>query len=370
MAKPFPRPILSKRLTLRPLQRVDLLTTLAWRNKERVRIGFFTSRPLTSAEHQQWFSEYLDRADDFVFVIVESGSNRPIGQAALYHIDPALGVAEFGRLMIGEDDALRQGFAREATQALIEYAFEVLRLTSVHLEVRPENERAIRLYESLGFKAVVNSQDRIEMEIKTPSRTDLLASVREKYQSYLGLPDTRPEWLRELDTDPTSVYYRFFYELTRSLRPAVTFEIGTCEGKSAAHFAAGNPAGLVITLDIRPSAKKFAEELSLPNLVPILCHSLEAPRSLRYLPMIDILFIDGDHRFEQSYREYCLYRPFVREGGLIFFDDIEINDEMRRLWAAIPDPKESLPKLHYTGFGVAAMASNVEVPSWERLTTR
>jgi diamine N-acetyltransferase len=370
MVKPLLQPIQSTRLSLRPLVREDLATTLAWRNKERVRKKFFTSRPLTMEEHQLWFTQYLDRSDDMVFLIVDAKLNRPVGQAALYNINPARKEAEFGRLMIGEEDALRRGFAREAAQALISHAFETLRLTRVYLEARVENVSAISLYEKLGFTVIEETQDRLRMEISLPSRKDRLAQARETYQSYLKLPDTRPAWLRELDTDATSVYYRYFYDLARALQPAVTFEIGTCEAKSAAHLAAGNPAGLVITLDIRASAKQFADRLALPNLVSILCNSLEAPQQLRYVPMIDVLFIDGDHRFEQSFREYALYRPFVKEGGLIFFDDIEISDEMRRLWDAIPDPKEALPKLHYTGFGVASKASNIDLPTWAQVSAR
>ncbi len=167
-----------------------------------------------------------------------------------------------------------------------------------------------------------------------------------------SLPDARPVWLRELDSDPTSVYYRYFYEFARTLKPAVTFEIGTCEGKSAAHFAAGNPEGLVITLDVRAMSKSAMEAMHLPNVVPLLCDSLEAPQRLRYLPTIDLLFIDGDHRLEQAYAEYTAYRPFVRDGGLIFFDDIAINDGMRHLWDSIAEPKQALGGLHYTGFGV------------------
>ena len=197
-----------------------------------------------------------------------------------------------------------------------------------------------------------------------------LDQVRAFATEYLLRPDGRPDWLKSIDRDPTSVYYRFFYEFARTFCPKTTFEIGTCEGLSAAHLAAGNPEGTVITLDIKPEAKRLADALLIPNLVSIVCHSIEAPKRLKWIPPIDLLFVDGNHAFDDAYGEYVTYRPLVRDGGLIFFDDISINDDMQRLWNAVSDPKTVLDGLHYTGFGVAEKRTHtskaqpdVELPS-------
>jgi predicted O-methyltransferase YrrM len=37
---------------------------------------------------------------------------------------------------------------------------------------------------------------------------------------------------------------------------------------------------------------------------------------------VDVLFIDGDHRYEGVSRDFALYSPLVRPGGLIAFHDI------------------------------------------------
>jgi predicted O-methyltransferase YrrM len=176
---------------------------------------------------------------------------------------------------------------------------------------------------------------------------------------YLSNSDGRPAWLKSIDRDPTSVYYRFFYEFARVFRPRVTLEIGTCEGASAAHLAAGNPGGVVITLDVKPEAKRLADALFVPNLVSVTSDSIQALARLRWIPPIDVLFIDGNHTLRDAYGEYLAYRPNVLVGGLIFFDDVAINDEMRRMWEAVADPKRDLPSLHYTGFGVAKKSQEV-----------
>lgn len=176
---------------------------------------------------------------------------------------------------------------------------------------------------------------------------------------YSNIPDSRPAWLKDIDRDPTSIYYRFFYEFTKAFKPSVMFEIGTCEGASAAHLAAGNPDGLVITLDIKAEAKRMADALCIPNLVAVTSDSLEAVTRLKWMPAIDVLFIDGNHALRDAYGEYLAYRSHVVESGLFFFDDVAINNEMRMMWKAIADPHRSLPTLHYTGFGVARKAPRV-----------
>lgn len=186
-----------------------------------------------------------------------------------------------------------------------------------------------------------------------------LEDLRQIERSLAKEKDLRPEWLRTLDDDPTSVYYRFFFECTAKVKPLVSFEIGTCEGKSAAHLASGHSGGTVITIDIRPESKISVDRLLLPNVVSILGDSLEIPHILKWMPALDLLFIDGQHDLRQAYREYLLYRPYVREGGIVYFDDIHIDNGMERLWEVIQDPKVELPSLHYTGFGVAIKDSRI-----------
>ena len=115
-------------------------------------------------QHVAWFASYQQRDDDFVFVVEEASERqRPIGQAALYHIDWFAGKAEFGRLMIGEADAAGRGLAREATQTLVAMAFEELGLREVYLEVLPDNERAINVYRACGFEVAGRTERAVRM---------------------------------------------------------------------------------------------------------------------------------------------------------------------------------------------------------------
>jgi RimJ/RimL family protein N-acetyltransferase len=135
---------------LRLLEASDLQTTLSWRNQNRQ--WFFNSAPISAAEHRAWFDQYLERDDDYVFIIEQLSENRaPVGQVALYNIDWENRRAEYGRLLIGEPWARRKGMARKATEILLEYAFTSLGIDAIQLEVLQANSPALSLYTRCGF---------------------------------------------------------------------------------------------------------------------------------------------------------------------------------------------------------------------------
>ena len=167
-----------------------------------------------------------------------------------------------------------------------------------------------------------------------------------------GAYDDRPEWLRTMP-HAFEPYYLFLYLLARDMRPSVSLEIGTYLGTSACHLAAGNRDAVVATIDIERNCKdlihRIAVEQDLRNLAAI------TARSTEYVSDgdINLLFIDGNHTYDDAHGEYLRFRKSVAPGGVILFDDISLNDEMRRMWAEVEEPKVELPRLHYTGFGAA-----------------
>lgn len=185
----------------------------------------------------------------------------------------------------------------------------------------------------------------------------------------LEFPEIRPPWLleltkRSLNPGDEGLYYRFFSDFVKWFGPGVrVWEIGTNLGCASAHFAVGNPTSVVTTVDINPDAAIQTRKLGLKNITAITGDSMQI---LPTEPQ-DILFIDGNHTFNQAYSEYVRYRPFVRNGGFIFFDDISLpmaTWEMHVLWDCIRDPKMRLDNLHNTGFGAVKVDHTISVPLW------
>jgi diamine N-acetyltransferase len=167
-------PIQSSRLRLRLAEAGDLPLTLAWRNQDEIRRWFKNSNPLTLEQHQAWFSSYLLRDDDYLFLIEETDRlNRPIGQVSLYGIDWQGGSAEFGRILIGEPEAQGAGLAGEATTLLLDFAFREWGLREIYLEVIAENARALRVYRRCGFVISSEESGLIRMHV-SPERLALL----------------------------------------------------------------------------------------------------------------------------------------------------------------------------------------------------
>jgi RimJ/RimL family protein N-acetyltransferase len=74
-----------------------------------------------------------------------------IGVTGLRHIDVRNRHAEFG-IAIGEKTAWGSGYGTEATRLIVRYAFETLNFNRIWLHVGEDNERAVRVYEKVGFR--------------------------------------------------------------------------------------------------------------------------------------------------------------------------------------------------------------------------
>src|SRR5208283_4833067 len=133
---------------LRLITEADLDTTMAWRNRDDVRVWFKHSQAITPDQHRAWFGHYSARDDDFLFVVEVGG--RPVGQVSVYCINWVDGIAEVGRFLVAPE-AKRRGYSGLAWAELLRFCSDTLHLKSVFLDVKENNESAIRIYERSGF---------------------------------------------------------------------------------------------------------------------------------------------------------------------------------------------------------------------------
>ena len=170
MGKRHIEPIKANNILLRLLQEDDLPLTLAWRNLDHIRKWFIHSDVISPDQHRVWFARYKERDNDFVFVIEELMTfGRPVGQVSLYNIAWAEKRAEFGRLMIGDPQARGKGLAKQATQLLLDMAFDQLHLNEVYLEVLEGNQSAIAIYRQCGFQPSACYNNLLKMSLSNPA---------------------------------------------------------------------------------------------------------------------------------------------------------------------------------------------------------
>ena len=130
-------------------------------------------------------------------------------------------------------------------------------------------------------------------------------------------------------------------KLIANARPRVMCEIGTADGGTSLLFSRFLPTvEVMLCIDLYVKNKELLKLLAPPNQqlqffdMPSYSQaSAEKVAKVLKGRMIDVLFIDGDHRYEGVKQDFLRYRPFVREGGLILFHDIVEDRGGGRAWA-------------------------------------
>jgi len=95
--------------------------------------------------------EELIEAPHNVLGVIELPGGRAIGLVAYLDHDARQAKAEL-RKLIGEPDMRRRGYAKEATQAWIDYGIHALGLRKIYVSTLGTNIRNVRLNEELGFR--------------------------------------------------------------------------------------------------------------------------------------------------------------------------------------------------------------------------
>lgn len=163
----------TSRLVLRDLEHADS-QQLAWAIGADVQKYMGPMALTKESELEPWVIEAMRTSTeeprvDFDLAIVHRQSNQLIGLVAL-HIDEQGGSE--GWIAYAIAPAYRgQKFATEAVQALIQYAFETLRLSRITARVHPDNISSKKLLERIGMVCEKTESDRLSYSLeKAPAR--------------------------------------------------------------------------------------------------------------------------------------------------------------------------------------------------------
>ena len=141
-------------------------------------------------------------------------------------------------------------------------------------------------------------------------------------------------------------------EEVRALQPKVVLEIGTHWGGTLHFWTRVAPdEAQIISVDL-PGGKfgggysswkmRLYQSFRLPGqsmtLLRVDSHAPETLAEVKRLlsgQAVDFLFIDGDHTYEGVKKDWEMYSPFVRPGGLVAFHDIAksySDTQVERFW--------------------------------------
>ncbi|MGP4108643.1 GNAT family N-acetyltransferase [Virgibacillus sp. L01] len=143
----------SKRLQFRKMVESDIEKYHSWRNDLDVMKTTSTSLDLYSLDETKNFVENVifNSTSSKSYIIEEKESDTAIGVTSLINIDTKNRNAEC-IIDIGEKKFWGKGYGTEALKMLLEYAFLELNLHRVSLRVFSLNDRAIHIYNKLGFE--------------------------------------------------------------------------------------------------------------------------------------------------------------------------------------------------------------------------
>jgi predicted O-methyltransferase YrrM len=116
------------------------------------------------------------------------------------------------------------------------------------------------------------------------------------------------------------------------VKPKVILEIGTARGGTLFLFSnIAHEEATLISVDLYQTIEKrilfryIKKEKQKIYLIQGDSHSIETLRKIEGIlkgRKVDFLFIDGDHSYEGVKKDFEMYSPLVRKGGIIAFHDI------------------------------------------------
>lgn len=117
-----------------------------WRDKELIDLTSGDHGPLSDEEIKEQTQEMINDTNSYHWMI--KADDRIVGHVNLNRLDNEKTEMQ---IVIGEKEYWGKGIGQEASREVLRKAKD-LNYQKIYIEVRPENTRAIRLYEKLGFR--------------------------------------------------------------------------------------------------------------------------------------------------------------------------------------------------------------------------
>ncbi|NYH50526.1 MULTISPECIES: GNAT family N-acetyltransferase [Nocardiopsis] len=118
---------------------------------------------LTYTQAKEWCETRAGRTDRLDLAIIAPKDGRYLGELSVYAVSPENESAGY-RIALSAIEFTGRGLGREATQLVLEYAFERIGLHRVWLYVYTFNMRAIAVYRSCGFSVEGRLRDSLLWE--------------------------------------------------------------------------------------------------------------------------------------------------------------------------------------------------------------
>ncbi len=147
----LPERIVGERVVLRRHVPANLEAFQRWyADPEIARLTRYQAGPMRPDEIERFFAARVLGPDTLALAIHVRATDRLVGTCAFSQLDGDNGSALY-HITLGEHDAWGRGYGTEATDLMLEHAFDHLGLHRISLTVFAFNERAVASYRKSGF---------------------------------------------------------------------------------------------------------------------------------------------------------------------------------------------------------------------------
>lgn len=201
---------------------------------------------------------------------------------------------------------------------------------------------------------------------------DLVSQVRAYWAKHEGKVNTleqgAPSKVNARKIRPTSELVKgsaipesagaLLFRLALWQQPKTIVELGTNAGISTLYLHFADRRAKIHTIEGNPEVAGMAKRTfeiarchnSLRQYVGTFKEVL--PPLLQQLDQVDLLFIDGDHRYEATMDYVRQVLPKMTENSVIVVADIHWSEGMERAWAALKELSEVTASLDTYHFGI------------------
>ena len=148
-----------KNVELRTIEEEDIEFFRDGVNHPEVRVHMGNTRPQNLEDEEEFFQHIVD-TDDVHFLVCDDGE--PMGIISLEEKEKPANIAEIGLWL--HPDFHGNGYGTEATEILVDYAFNQLEYHKVYARAHEDNEASKSLWEKLGFQKEGELRDHVYLK--------------------------------------------------------------------------------------------------------------------------------------------------------------------------------------------------------------
>lgn len=152
-------------------------------------------------------------------------------------------------------------------------------------------------------------------------------------------------------------FCRLLFKLTKHYKPKSILEMGTSLGISTAYLRMAALNADFVTLEGCPNiadhASKVFKRLKLKEIDQITGPFSETlDQALKTLKQVDLVFFDGNHRFEPTVEYFEKVLPYAHDQSIFIFDDIYWSEEMSSAWENLKQRPEVTLSIDLFSMGI------------------